>query len=49
VSSAGSQVQLTPLHGGPNRYGQFSNPLPDDARIFPIAGWICPAVDPEHL
>jgi hypothetical protein len=37
------EVQLTPIDGGPNYYGQFTNPLSDDPSFFPIAAWIRPA------
>lgn len=42
-------VTTQPVDGGPNYYGQFSQPLPTDPSFFVIAAWLRPANDPSQL
>jgi hypothetical protein len=42
---AGNKVETTPVDGGQNYYGQFTNGLPTTPDHFPIGGWLRPALD----
>ncbi len=39
VASSDAVMQLRDVDGGPDYYGQFSNPLPSDPSYFPIGVW----------
>jgi hypothetical protein len=42
---ASNKVETTPVDGGQNYYGQFTNGLPISPDYFPIGGWLRPTQD----